>query len=57
MKRVGEQHHKHKLTSNQVDMLRHLHEVFEWGYKRLAKLAKVSIRTVRDIINYRTWCN
>lgn len=55
--RYGESHHKHKLTTGQVDMIRHLHEVFEWGYKRISKLAKVSVRTVRDILRYKTWCN
>lgn len=55
--RYGESHHKHKLTANQVDMLRHLHEVFGWGYKRLVKLSGMGKTTVRDIVNYRTWCN
>jgi hypothetical protein len=53
----GEAHPKCKLTESKVNMMRSQHECFSWGYKRLSKCFGVSIRTVRDIVSYRTWCN
>jgi ribosome-binding protein aMBF1 (putative translation factor) len=53
----GELHPKSKLTEDYVTMIRHLYELFQWGYKRLSKQFKVSVRTIRDVVHYKTWCN
>lgn len=52
--RVGETHHRAKLTDAQVDEMRDLHEDDGVGYRTLAKRFNVSKSTVRDICNYRT---
>lgn len=51
--RVGEDHHRAKLTNREVDRLLELHEEQGYGYKRLASMFAVSVRTVRDICGYR----
>lgn len=50
--RVGEDHQGAKLTNAEVDRLLELHEEQQVGYKRLADLFAVSVRTVRNICNY-----
>lgn len=53
--RIGESHHRARLTDDQVDAIRELHEDEHnpWGYRRLAKHFNVSKSTVRDICQYR----
>lgn len=55
--RAGERHPKSKLNRSKVTMIRSLHEQFGWGYKRLSKRFEVSIRTIRCVVHYETWCN
>jgi transposase len=52
--RIGESHHRAKLTDEQVDQMRELHEEQGIGYRTLAKQFDVSKRTVRDIVHYKT---
>lgn len=52
--RIGESHHRAKLTDDQVDQMRELHEEQGVGYRTLAKQFNVSKRTVRDIVHYKT---
>lgn len=52
--RIGESHHRAKLTDEQVDQMRELHEEQGVGYRTLAKQFNVSKRTVRDIVQYKT---
>jgi DNA invertase Pin-like site-specific DNA recombinase len=52
--RIGESHHRAKLTDAQVDEMRELHEEHSVGYRTLAKRFNVSKRTVRDIVQYKT---
>lgn len=52
-RRKGQDHHRAVLTDHEVELMRHLHEVEGWGYKRLVKKFEVPKRTVRDICNYR----
>lgn len=52
--RIGESHHRAKLTDEQVDEMRELHEEQGIGYRTLAKQFNVSKRTVRDIVQYKT---
>lgn len=52
--RIGESHHRAKLTDEQVDQMRELHEEQGIGYRTLAKQFNVSKRTVRDIVQYKT---
>lgn len=53
--RIGETHHRAKLTDEQVDLMRELHEqeIDPWGYRRLAKHFNVCKSTVRDICHYK----
>lgn len=50
--RVGECHHRAKLTDAQVKEIRALYPAM--GYGRIAKQYGVGESTVRDIITYRT---
>lgn len=52
-RRCGQAHPRAVLTDHEVDLMRMLHEIEGWGYKRLAKKFEVPKRTVRDICNYR----
>lgn len=51
--RVGEDHQRATLTDHDVELMRQLHEQDGIGYKRLAKMFEVSVRNVRDIVNYK----
>lgn len=51
-RRVGETHSNAKLSDKEVDAIRDLHEEEGWGYKRLAKRFKSSVRTIRSICAY-----
>lgn len=51
--RIGETHHRAKLTDEQVDRMRELHEEQGVGYRTLAKMFDVSKSTARDICTYR----
>lgn len=53
--RIGESHHRARLTDEQVDLMRELHEqeIDPWGYRRLAKRFDVSKSTARDICQYK----
>lgn len=50
--RVGEDHQRAKLTNAEVDRMLYLHEDLGVGYKRLAQLFAVAVRTVRNICHY-----
>lgn len=50
--RVGEDHQRAKLTNLEVDRLLELHEEHGIGYKRLANIFAIGIRTARDICAY-----
>lgn len=50
--RVGESHHRAKLSDEQVDLIRDLHEEYGFGYKKLAHVFKVSRDTIRQICLY-----
>jgi hypothetical protein len=51
----GMLHHNRKINPEIADLIRHLHENNAWGYKRLAKKFELGVRTIRDIIEYKTW--
>ncbi len=51
--RVGEDHQRATLTDHDVELMRELREAEGIGYKRLAKMFDTSVRTVRDIVNYK----
>lgn len=50
--RVGEDHQRAKLTDQDVERMRQLHEVDGIGYRRLCKMFEVSHTAVRRICNY-----
>lgn len=52
--RVGETHHRAKLTDIEVDKIRDLHEDDGLGYRTLARMFDVSKSTIRDICRYDT---
>lgn len=49
----GETHSGAQLTDREVDLMRRLHEIEGWGYKRIAKKMGCSKHTARDICKYR----
>jgi len=51
--RIGETHHRAKLSDDQVDRMRELHEEQGVGYRTLAKMFDVSKSTARDICQYK----
>lgn len=51
--RLGEAHHRAKLTDAEVEEIRTLHENGAMGYKKLAKKFGVANSTVQDICNFR----
>ncbi len=51
-RRIGDSHHRARLSDGDVDLMRDLHEDHGIGYDRLSKRFGVSRRTVRDIVNY-----
>lgn len=52
-RRIGDTHHRAKLSDADVDLMRDLHEDHGLGYDRLAKRFGVHRMTVRDIVTYR----
>lgn len=50
---VGEDHHNARLTNEQVDRIRELHEDFDLTYTQLAAMYNVSKSNIRDICQYR----
>lgn len=51
-RRVGESHKDAKISDHEVELIRVLHEVERWGYRRLAKWSGLGKTTVRKICNY-----
>lgn len=49
---VGQYHHKAKLTDDEVDAIRYLHEFRKWGYRRIALHIGCHRNTVRQICLY-----
>jgi len=52
--RMGEHHHRAKLTDSQVAEIRRKHMPYVYGYGRLAKEYGCGESTIRDICTYRT---
>ena len=52
--RVGECHHRAKLSDKTVEEIRHAYVLGEGGYQTLAKRFGCGVSTVRDIVTYRT---
>lgn len=54
---MGDSHHKAKLSDQEVDLIRALHEDLGLGYKRIAMVMSwfdnVSVQTVASICQYR----
>jgi hypothetical protein len=50
--RVGEDHPRAKLTDEEVERMRAMHEQEHIGYRRLAKMFELSKRTVAKICRY-----
>lgn len=48
--RVGETHHRAKLTNVQVDLIRELHDTRCIGYKRIGRAFGVAFCTVRRVV-------
>ena len=51
--RVGETHHRAKLTDHDVDLIRELREEHKLTYEALAEKFECSKSTIRDICRYR----
>jgi len=54
--RVGEDHHRAKLTDHDVELIRELHEEHGLGYRTLAKKFEVSRSLIRHICKYTLRC-
>lgn len=52
--RCGASHQRAKLTSEQVEEMRHLRARHGWSYGRLADRFGCGVSTARDIVNYWT---
>jgi hypothetical protein len=52
--RIGESHHRARLTDKQVETIRRLHASGTIGYELLARAFKCGASTVRDIVKERT---
>lgn len=50
--RIGESHHKAKLTNKEVDEVRDLHEILGWGYRKIAREYGVSKSCIAEICRY-----
>lgn len=50
--RIGETHHRARLTDEDVDIIRDLHEEYGLGYKVLADKFEVSKSLIRYICKY-----
>ena len=53
-RRIGESHHRAKLTNAEVEVIRQLHAEKAMGYRKLAQKFDVASCTVRNIIKLRT---
>ena len=51
-RRVGERHHRARLTDHDVELVRTLHEEHGLGYKSLARKFDAPVSTVRDVCKY-----
>ena len=51
--RIGERHHRARLTDQDVRLLRALHEEWGIGYLALSRKFDAPVRTVRDVCGYR----
>lgn len=51
---LGEYHHRAKLSDEEVEQIRDLHDAGVMGYKRLARVYDVSPVTIRDVVTYRS---
>ena len=51
--RVGETHHRSRLTDHDVDLIRELREEHKLTYEVLAEKFECSKSTIRDICRYR----
>ena len=54
MPKTGKRHHKAKLTTEDVDLMRQCYEIGGFTYKKLAEKFDCGESTVRDIVKYRT---
>lgn len=54
-RRIGQDHHRAKLTNGEVDLMFAMHEE-GWGYRKLAAKFEVSKSLVRYIIKGRWRC-
>lgn len=52
-KTCGQSHPKALATDRDVELARELHERDGFGYKRIAKIMEVPVRTVRGWLAYR----
>lgn len=52
--RIGESHHRAKLSDADVAKMRRVHAAGGAGYRILARAFRCSLSTVRDIVQYRT---
>jgi len=50
----GEDHHRAKLSDDEVRKMREAHIPYVVGYEQLAQMFKCGISTARDICTYRT---
>ena len=53
--KIGEEHHKAKLTEKDVRYIRKNYQANVKGYGFFAKKFGVSISSVRDVLSYRSW--
>lgn len=51
-RRIGQSHHRAKLSDAEVDLMRELHEDYGFGYRRLAAKFECGVTTVRHIVTY-----
>lgn len=52
--RIGESHHRSKLTDKQVDLARELHDAGVMGYDRLSRLFNVSRTCIKRVVKCET---
>ena len=52
---VGERHRDSKLTESDVRLIRKLYTPGVYGFKRLAKQFGINIRSVRKVVEHKTW--
>lgn len=52
-RRIGQTHHRAKLSDAKVDEIRELHEEQRWSYSRIAAMVQISKSAVAMICQYR----